>query len=96
MAIHKDILSTAYKLLGERIQYRREERGISQIKLADRLGITLKEMQNIEEGLGDYTVSTLLTICQELDMFFFFEEKENKTELAEYMRERWRREGDQN
>ena len=63
-----------YATIGKRIQSRRQERNITQEKLAEQVGISVVYLSKIENGRVYPTLETLSNICTELD-----------TELAEIL-----------
>ena len=63
-----------YATIGKRIQTRRQERNITQEKLAEQVGISVVYLSKIENGRVYPTLETLSNICTELD-----------TELAEIL-----------
>lgn len=50
------------KIFGENIRKRRAEIGMSQEKLAERLGITFQQVQKYERGINRVSVSRLIDI----------------------------------
>lgn len=63
-----------YATIGKRIQTKRQERNITQEKLAEQVGISVVYLSKIENGRVYPTLETLSNICTELD-----------TELAEIL-----------
>ena len=63
-----------YATIGKRIQTRRQERNITQEKLAEQVGISVVYLSKIENGRVYPTLETPSNICTELD-----------TELAEIL-----------
>ena len=56
-----------YTLIGKRIQTQRLEKGITQEKLAEQVGISVVYVSIIENGRVYPTLETLSNICTELD-----------------------------
>ena len=56
------------KKLGKKIVKLRDERGISQMELARRLGTGNSQIRLIEVGDANPTIKTLLKIAQELEV----------------------------
>ena len=56
-----------YTLIGKRIQTQRLEKGITQEKLAEQVGISVVYLSKIENGRVYPTLETLSNICTELD-----------------------------
>lgn len=71
----ESVETLAARRLGEQLAARRRERGMTQEQLAERLGITRNQLQNIEQGWSDRAkrtpsnprLSTLVALCRELD-----------------------------
>lgn len=63
------------KYIGNRVRMRRLELRMSQVDLADRLGITFQQVQKYENGVNRISASRLQRISQVLDVpiYFFFE-----------------------
>ncbi len=56
-----------YSKMGARICQIRKLRGLSQIELAKKCGISLSFMGHIERGTKKMSMDTFATICQELE-----------------------------
>jgi len=54
-------------LIGKRIQLSRQNKGITQEKLAERAGISVVYLSKIENGRVYPTLETLSNLCTELD-----------------------------
>ncbi|CDH00528.1 helix-turn-helix domain-containing protein [Xenorhabdus bovienii] len=74
-------------LVGQRIQSRRKELGVTATDLAKRIGTTQQQLSRYERGTNRINITHLVAICIELDTpisWFFMdcfadeEEKENK------------------
>lgn len=63
------------ELLGQQIKCIRHKYDLTQEGLAQKAGISLRQLQNIEYGKADFKVSTLLKICEALkiDPKYIFE-----------------------
>ena len=53
--------------IGARLRVRRRAAGLSQQKLAERLGVTFQQVQKYERGTNRIAVSTLVLIAEALD-----------------------------
>jgi transcriptional regulator with XRE-family HTH domain len=60
----------ADKLVGERIRARRNELGISQTDLGEKVGITFQQIQKYEKGVNRVTTGRLIQICKALQCDF--------------------------
>jgi transcriptional regulator with XRE-family HTH domain len=56
-----------YKQLGQRIAERRKAAGMTQVQLAERLGIAQQTLAHYEGGTLRVAVATLLPMCEALD-----------------------------
>lgn len=56
------------KALGKRIAYLRKQKGMSQEDFADASGKMINTISNIERGLSDPKVTTLMSISKALDI----------------------------
>ncbi len=56
------------KKLGKKIVRLREEKQISQNEMARRLGTYNNQIRRVELGLVSPTITTLLSLCEELDV----------------------------
>ena len=59
--------NTDKKIIGTRILQRRKQIGIKQSELAERLGISVNQMSNIENGKSSPKFSNFLLMCDILD-----------------------------
>ena len=53
---------------GERLKAARKMKGLTQTELAEKLGITQKSYQRMETGNHDLKMSTIYSICKELNI----------------------------
>lgn len=53
--------------IGERIRKRRLAIGVSQMRLAEELGLTFQQIQKYEKGLNRVAASTLMCVARALD-----------------------------
>lgn len=56
------------KLMGQRIAHLRRNRGLSQAKLARKLGLSRGYLSDIERGRKQFTVKTLYHLAHKLDV----------------------------
>ena len=54
--------------LGNAMRNGRKERGLTQEKLAEKCGISTREVSNIENGKTEPKLGTLISICQVCDI----------------------------
>lgn len=67
--------------VGSRIRLRRELFGLSQMRLADKLGLTFQQIQKYERGTNRISASRLWDVAQVLDtpITYFFAEMDEQT-----------------
>ena len=53
--------------IGERIRKRRLAIGVSQMRLAEELGLTFQQIQKYEKGVNRVAASTLMRVARALD-----------------------------
>ncbi|MDR1365527.1 MAG: helix-turn-helix transcriptional regulator [Holosporales bacterium] len=82
MHIDKDV----NKHIGNQLRLRRQLMGLSQEKLAEKLGITFQQVQKYEKGVNKISAARLLTISEILNtnMGYFFEGFDNSSDCSEY------------
>lgn len=77
------------KQLGKRIQYLRQQRGLSQEKLAEAIDIATTSLSYIETGRGFMTLATLEKLAKVLDVeiyeIFQFSTLNTKEEMLNYI-----------
>lgn len=89
--INPEYLVEVRKLYGSWIKQIREEKGQTQQQMADEIGMSRSTISKIEDGKWNFGIDTLTIFAQHLDFFLFFLEKNSGDELAEQMRDRWKR-----
>lgn len=71
-------------LVGKRIKYLRRLRNLTQAHLAEKAGLSVNYISQIETGVASPTLKTLLTISQALNVeikeFFNFEQPNEPTD----------------
>lgn len=53
---------------GERLKCARKSKGLTQIQIAEQLGITQKSYQRMETGNHDLKMSTICKLCKTLEI----------------------------
>lgn len=66
--MHPEILAEARRQYGQFIRERREEKGMSYLRLAEITGLQRTQIYKIERGEGNYTIDTFHTILQALNI----------------------------
>lgn len=90
------ILNEARKLISQRFSERRKELGFTQEYIAEITGLGIATIKRFESANFWIGTKQLLILCQAYQLFFFVEEKDSKSTVAKLMRERWKRNGDNN
>ena len=78
-----------FKILGRRVKYLRMDRGITQTKMAEMLGLSQTNLSNMESGRTTITTQNLFKMkvilnCKMADFFVDFDaEAENVSNLKE-------------
>ena len=69
------------KQIGQKIRELRKRKGISQMDLAEKIGLSFQQIQKYEKGVNRISVSRLYQIARALDVdiCIFFEEEKNKS-----------------
>ncbi len=67
------------KRIGQKIREIRKKKGISQMGLAEKVGLSFQQIQKYEKGISKISVSRLFQIANALnvDIYTFFEENNN-------------------
>ena len=61
--------TTYYKIIGEKIKKKRKEKGLTQQQVAEKISkFDRSKISDIENGKEDFLFSTLLKICDALDI----------------------------
>jgi transcriptional regulator with XRE-family HTH domain len=60
--------TTAQTVLGQRVRARRTELGLSQMGLADRIGLHFTFVSSVERGERNLSLSSLVRLAQGLDI----------------------------
>ncbi len=73
------------KKIGEQIKSLRKSWGLSQLDLAERIGISFQQVQKYEKGTTKISVMRLYQISKALgaDITYFFREKTNNLKLSD-------------
>jgi y4mF family transcriptional regulator len=61
-------INSEKEAIGDILQSRRKARGIAQEQLADIAGISPRTLRDIEKGIGNPELETLMKICHVLGM----------------------------
>lgn len=69
------------QIYGRRIKTIREQKGLSQQDLADRVGISRTTINKIEKGIWNFGIDTITAISANLDFFTYFFQKGEESDL---------------
>lgn len=53
---------------GERLKYARKQKGLTQVELAEKLGLTQTSYQRMETGKHELKMATIYNICKTLNI----------------------------
>jgi len=72
------------KQIGQKIKEIRKKKGISQMGLAEKVGLSFQQIQKYEKGTSKISVSRLFQIAEALgvDIHTFFEKPQNSVSVA--------------
>lgn len=87
--MNENVSNEAREMIAAFIKRRRIELNLTQRQLAGKAGWHQQTIQRIEAGKYFLNLKQLLIICECLDCYFFFGEKDSKDPLIETMRDRW-------
>ena len=94
--MNEKVLEGARDLISGFFKSRREELGITQLELAEASGMGIATIKRFESGKFWINMKQYLILCHYLKLYPFVEEVESDKPLAKAMRERWKRDGDNN
>jgi transcriptional regulator with XRE-family HTH domain len=86
--LNSEILE-ARKIIGSWLKQMREDKGLTQEQVADKLGVGKQTVSKIEAGRWSFSIDYINRFAQALDFYVFFIPKDSKDPLAETMRNRW-------
>lgn len=90
------VLNEARELISRRFADRRKELGLTQEQVAELSGLGIATIKRFESAKFWIGLKQLLILSHVYNCYFFIENKEGDTPLAELMRERWKRDSDNN
>lgn len=94
-AVNTEYLIEVRKIIGSWLKDMREQKGLSQEDLADKMGIDRSTIAKIENGKWNFGIDTITVFAMHLDFYQFFIPKDSNDDLAKSMRERWKRAQDE-
>ena len=92
----EDQIKVARQVIGNWIKEMRVAKGYSQSDLGDKIGIDQATVSKVEAGRWSITIDMLSRFCIALDAYLFLLPKESNDDLAQLMRNRWKRANDSN
>lgn len=93
--ISQEYLEGVRKIYGQWIREMREDKGLTQEQLADKMGVSRSTISKVEDGKWNFGVDTITLFGVHLDFYQFLLPKDSKDDLAESMRKRHKRAHDQ-
>jgi transcriptional regulator with XRE-family HTH domain len=94
--INPEYLFEVRKIIGSWLKDMREQKCLSQAELADKMGVERSTIAKIENGKWNFGIDTVTLFAIHLDFYQFFLPKTSKSDLAKTMRDRWKREQENN
>jgi transcriptional regulator with XRE-family HTH domain len=85
----------ARKILMEYLRNQAKEKGISTYRIAELTGYKQPNVHRMLSGEHPITLDNFITLCDVLNSYVFVIDKEADDDLAETMRNRYRRPGDE-
>ena len=76
--INEHVVIIARKKVGQYLQSIREEKQLTYYAVAKLAGLSIEQVQSIEQGDKAYTIDSFLKIIHALDTYFFMEDKDGK------------------
>jgi len=76
--INEQVVIIARKKVGQYLQSIREEKKLTYYAVAKLAGLSIEQVQSIEQGDKAYTIDSFLKITHALDTYFFMEDKDGK------------------
>jgi len=92
--VSTDQLLEVRKLIGSWLKDMRENKGLTQDDLAEKMGLERSTIAKIENGKWNFGIDTVTMFAIHLDFYQFFIPKDSKGDLATTMRDRWKRENE--
>jgi transcriptional regulator with XRE-family HTH domain len=76
--IQESITYTARTIVGQHLAQVREEKNLTYYALSKLSGLSIAQIQTIENGTKAYTFDSFLKIIHALDLYFFLKDKDGK------------------
>lgn len=93
--MNEKVLLEARNMISGFLKNRRQELGITQDQLAEMSGMGIATIKRFESGKFWLNLKQYLILCHHLKCYPFVEEVESSKELATMMRNRWKRQNEQ-
>lgn len=95
-SVNPEYLLEVRKIIGKWLREIREEKGMTQEQLGQKIGVDRSTVNKIENGKWSFSIDMLTRFCVALETHFFLSTNDSNTEVAQMMRKRWERGGQQN
>lgn len=86
----------ARKILLRFIADEAKEKGISHDHIADKTGFTRSNVSRMLSGKYSPSIDNFLRLAESVGVYFFLESKDSPSDYAEFMRNRHKRDADEN
>lgn len=93
--VNQEYLQEVRKIIGDWLRDMREQKGLTQDELADKMGIERSTIAKIENGKWNFGIDTVTMFAVHLDFYQFFIPKDSNDDLTMSMRDRWKRAQDE-
>jgi transcriptional regulator with XRE-family HTH domain len=93
--VDPEYLLKVRQIIGSWIKEMRDQKGLSQEELAAKMNLDRSTIAKIENGKWNFGIDTVTMFAVHLDFYQFFIPKDSKGDLATQMRDRWKRENEQ-
>ena len=96
MTFNPEKYSEARKILLRFVADQAKEKGITQEDIAERTGFSRSNVSRMLAGRFAPTLDNFIRLAEAVEVYFFLESKDAKSENAEFMRDRHKRPDDEN
>lgn len=93
--MNEEKITEARKMLCQYLSLVAKEKGLSTYKIAEITGFKQQNVSRMFAGRYAPSLDNFIKLCDAIGVYIFILEKESQDDLAQIMRDRWRRPGDQ-
>lgn len=87
---------TARKMLCEYLRNQAKEKGLSTYEIARKTGFKQQNVHRMLSGEHTPTLDNFMTLAMAIDCYFFIIDKDEDSDLAKMMKDRWQRKSQEN